>query len=644
MDKNSIFGILIIAGILIVWGVIQTPGKKELESRRHYEDSLYQAQQKALLQADSALAAVSADSIMKEEAAGDSTTVIRIADQFGVFAANATGKNEFYTVENDVMKMVVSTKGGRPYSVELKNYKTFKRDPVVLFNGDSTQFGLTFFDQNRPISTNELYFIPGEVQDSSVIMRLAVNENRFIEYRYALKPGSYMVDFSIRLSGMNDIVTRDHSSLDMNWEIYVPQHEQLKKNENQYTSLYFRHHLDDVDFFRAKQSKEISTQDIPTQIQWVAFKNQFFSSVIIADNAFSSALLKSTNLPETDRYLKNFRAEVGIPFQRLPEETVNLKLFFGPNKFKLLKTYKNLKLEDLVSVGRGIIRWINQFLIIPVFDWLSRFIANFGIIILCLTIIIKLLLIPLTYKSYLSQARMKVLKPQIDELSEKYPKGKEMEKQQATMALYKKAGISPLGGCLPMLLQFPILFAMFRFFPTSIELRQEAFLWATDLSTFDSIFSWSAQIPILSNLYGNHISLFTILMTVSTIIQMKFSDTTSTSQMPGMKTMMYIMPVMFMFMLNNFSSGLTYYYFLTNVITIGQNFLFKQFINEKEILRKIEERKAKPVKKSKWQQRLETMAKQQQIQRKPTKSSKDNGQPKKSLRPGQETRKPSKGK
>jgi YidC/Oxa1 family membrane protein insertase len=264
-----------------------------------------------------------------------------------------------------------------------------------------------------------------------------------------------------------------------------------------------------------------------------------------------------------------------------------------------------------VSVGKGIIRWINQFVIIPIFDWLSKFIGNYGLIILLLTIIIKIGLLPLTYRSYLSQARMKVLKPQVDELTAKYPKGKELERQQATMGLYKKAGVSPMGGCLPMLLQFPILFAMFRFFPTSIELRQEGFLWAKDLSTFDSILSWDAYVPLLSNIYGNHVSLFTILMTVSTLIQMKMSDATaSTQQMPGMKTMMYIMPVMFMFMLNNFSSGLTYYYFLANMITIGQNIVFKQFVDEKAILKKIEEKKAKPVKKSKFQQRLEDMAKQ----------------------------------
>lgn len=620
MDKNSVFGIVTIAAILIIWGIIQTPKKKELEARRRAADSLALVQQlqQPKVSTDTVVMTSQPAEIASTAPGNDSAYAQKLKNELGVFAASATGENKFYTIENDLIKLVVSSKGGRPYSVELKKYKTFSRDPIVLFHGDSTQFGLTFYDQNKPISTNELYFSPSDTlahtisqTSDSLIMRLAVSESKYIEYHYRMDPGSYMVDFAIKLSGMNDIVTRDPASLDMSWEIFVPQHEQLKKNENQYTSLYFRHFKEDVDFFKPRQSKDIQQQDIPTQVEWVAFKNQFFSSVLLADNAFSSALLKSSNLPENSKYLKNFRAEVGIPFQRLETETIKLKMFFGPNKYKLLKQYKGYKLEELVSVGKGIIRWINQFVIIPIFDWLSKFIGNYGLIILLLTIIIKIGLLPLTYRSYLSQARMKVLKPQVDELTAKYPKGKELERQQATMGLYKKAGVSPMGGCLPMLLQFPILFAMFRFFPTSIELRQEGFLWAKDLSTFDSILSWDAYVPLLSNIYGNHVSLFTILMTVSTLIQMKMSDATaSTQQMPGMKTMMYIMPVMFMFMLNNFSSGLTYYYFLANMITIGQNVVFKQFVDEKAILKKIEEKKAKPVKKSKFQQRLEDMAKQ----------------------------------
>lgn len=613
MDKNSIFGILLIAAILIIWGVFQAPNKKELEEQRRRADSARIAEQARIL-ADTIGQSFQVDTIQQTVTAPDSSNTQKLESELGEFAATAAGENKFYVIENDLIKLTVSSKGGRPYSVELKEYKDFNRRPVVLFDGDSTQFGLMFYNQNKPVSTNELYFGAVDslarnatVQRDSLIMKLAVNEGKYIEYSYVLEPGSYMVGFNIHLVGMKDIVTRDPSALDLTWEANIPQHEQLKKNEIQYTSLYFRHHKEDVDFFRAGANKDVQQQDIPTQVEWVAFKNQFFSSVIIADEPFSNALVKSTSLPEESKYLKNFRAELGIPFQRLDRETLKMKMFFGPNKFKLLKKYKEYKLEELVSVGKGIISWINRFVIIPIFDWLSRFIGNYGLIILLLTIIIKVALLPLTYKSYLSQARMKVLKPQVDELTAKYPKGKEVERQQATMALYKKAGISPMGGCLPMLLQFPILFAMFRFFPTSIELRQEAFLWAKDLSTYDPILTWSTNIPLL----GDHLSLFNLLMTISTIISMKMSDTSaSTQQMPGMKTMMYIMPVMFLFMLNNLSSGLTYYYFLANVITIGQNYLFKQMIDEKEILRKIEEKKSKPVKKSNFQKRLEEMSKQ----------------------------------
>ncbi|MBN1790281.1 MAG: membrane protein insertase YidC [Bacteroidales bacterium] len=613
MDKNSIFGILLIAAILIIWGVFQAPDKKELEEQRRRADSARIAEQARIL-ADTIGRSFQVDTIPQSITAPDSFDTQKLESELGEFAATAAGENKFYVIENDLIKLTVSSKGGRPYSVELKEYKDFNRQPVILFDGDSTQFGLMFYNQNKPVSTNELYFGAVDslarnatVQRDSLIMKLTVNEGKYIEYSYVLEPGSYMVGFNIHLVGMKDIVTRDPSALDLTWEANIPQHEQLKKNEIQYTSLYFRHHKEDVDFFRAGANKDVQQQDIPTQVEWVAFKNQFFSSVIIADEAFSNALVKSTSLPEESKYLKNFRAELGIPFQRLDRETLKMKMFFGPNKFKLLKKYKEYKLEELVSVGKGIISWINRFVIIPIFDWLSRFIGNYGLIILLLTIIIKVALLPLTYKSYLSQARMKVLKPQVDELTAKYPKGKEVERQQATMALYKKAGISPMGGCLPMLLQFPILFAMFRFFPTSIELRQEAFLWAKDLSTYDPILTWSTNIPLL----GDHLSLFNLLMTISTIISMKMSDTSATTQqMPGMKTMMYIMPVMFLFMLNNLSSGLTYYYFLANMITIGQNYFFKQMIDEKEILRKIEEKKSKPVKKSNFQKRLEEMSKQ----------------------------------
>jgi YidC/Oxa1 family membrane protein insertase len=613
MDKNSIFGIILIAAILIIWGIVQKPSKKEQEIRKRMMDSLALVQKEQAVK-DTARTAVMQTNNNPAPAVNDSIKNKQLENNLGEFSQSAVGKESFYTLENNLIKLVVSTQGGRPYSVVLKKYKTFSQKPVILFDGDSTRFGLIFYNQNKPIFTNQLFFKAGDtvsvksaVQHAdSLSMRLTAGGNKYIEYTYVLAPNSYMVKFNIRLVGMKDIVTRDPSSLDMTWNINMPQQEQLKKTENGYTTIYYRYYNENFDYFNAHSSKA-QQKDISTQVQWVAFKGQFFSSVLIADHAFANAFLKDTPINDSSRFLKNFDMEVGLPFQRADQETIGLRFFFGPNKFNLLKKYKGYQLENLVSLGKGLIRWINQYVIIVLFDWLSRFIANYGIIILLLTIIIKIGLLPLTYRSYLSQAKMKVLKPQIDELNQKYPKGKEMEKQQATMALYKKAGVSPMGGCLPMLLQFPILYAMFRFFPTSIELRQQGFLWAKDLSTYDAFLSWHHSIPLL----GTHLSLFTLLMTVSTILSMKMSDTTSSSQqIPGMKGMMYIMPIMFLFALNNFSAGLTYYYFLANVITIGQNYLFKQFIDEDEILRKIEEKKSKTVKKSKFQQRLEEMAKQ----------------------------------
>ncbi len=624
MDRNTIIGIILIAAVLIIWGIANSPSKEEQEAQQRRIDSLNQVReqiQESVPDESEQVAGVQ-ENIPEPLITEDSAELV---SQYGAFAAAAKGEDAYYTIENDLIKVKVSALGGRPYSVELKKYKTFKQEPIILFTGDSTRFGLNFYHRNKHIATNDLFFQSPEEQSEKIVtdesdsltMRLVIDNDRYIEYRYVLEPEDYMVDFRIRLVGMQDVIDQSTTSLDVDWEIYALQQEQLKKNENRYTTIYYRHYQEDVDYLNPQSNKDEQPENIPTKVEWVAFKNQFFASVLIYDEGFSNALIKSTKLPEEDKYLKNFRAELGLPYDPATEKTVNLKMFFGPNKFKLLRSYGTYELEDIVSVGRNFIRWINQYVIIPIFDWLSRFIGNYGIIILLLTIIIKIALIPLTYRSYLSQARMRVLKPQMDELAKKYPKGKEMERQQATMALYKKAGVSPMGGCLPMLLQFPILFAMFRFFPTSIELRQESFLWAKDLSTFDAIFSWNANIPIITNIYGNHVSLFTLLMTVSTILSMKMSNTaTSSQQMPGMKSMMYIMPVMFMFILNGFPAGLTYYYFLANVITIGQNYLFKQFVDEKEILRKIEAKKAKPVKKSKFQQRLEEMAKQQQAGRK----------------------------
>jgi YidC/Oxa1 family membrane protein insertase len=417
-----------------------------------------------------------------------------------------------------------------------------------------------------------------------------------------------MLDFDIHLTGLDTYRT---DRMEFNFEFYAPSQEKGYTNEAMYTTLYYRFNEGDVESFKSRSKKEIEEVTETTRIKWIAFSHQFFSTILVADDYFDGAYMYQQRFSNPGKYVRHFSSTIDMPYDRTGDQTIGMQLYMGPNSFKDLKSYGDLGLESVVTVGGSMIRWINAYVVIPIFNWLNNWFSNYGIIILLLTLIIKTALFPLTFRSYKSQAVMRVLKPQVDEINARYPKKEDaMKKQQATMDLYKKAGANPMGGCLPMLLQFPILYAMFRFFPTSIELRQQSFLWATDLSTYDSILDLPFNIPM----YGDHVSLFTLLMTVTTMLSMRWNNQMSagSSQMPGMKTMMYIMPVMFMVILNNFSAGLTYYYFLANVITLGQNLIFKQFIDEEKILKKINARKGKPAKKSRFAQRLEDLQKQQQ--------------------------------
>jgi YidC/Oxa1 family membrane protein insertase len=619
MDRNSIIGIILIAVIFIVFGIVNQPNKEEIARQKHYNDSI-----SAIHSQQSELKQLQLKNIDSLRAANDSSAIAETKLKLGEFAQAASGKNEFYTIENDLIAVKLSTKGGRPYSVVLKNYKTYDTLPVKLFDGDSTVFNLNFYsNSNAAISSNDLYFktdstLPRNilVKDSpaSITLKLIGENNQSLEYTYSLKPNSYQLDMKIVFTGIQDPTNR-LSNLDLSWEILSPQQEKGWSNEATYTSLYYKPFKNDVEYFK-KVNKPVQDLDVPTQIEWIGYKDQFFASVLMADVPFTNAKMQSISMTENSGYVKQFKSVIGLPMTSESNNSADLHFFFGPNKFKLLKKeYGDKKLYDMISVGKSLIRWINHGVIINIFNWLNKGITNYGIIILLLTIIIKVILLPLTFRSYVSQAKMRVVKPMVDEALVNIPKDKAMERQQKTMEIYRKVGVSPLGGCLPMLLQMPILFAMFRFFPTSIELRQQGFLWATDLSTYDSIYSWSPDFwPLLTRIYGNHISLFTILMTITTLITMKTSGSAQMSdqQMPGMKTMMYIMPVTFMFFLNKFSAALTYYYFLANVITFGQNYLFKLFINEKDLLKKLEAKKAKPHKKSRWQQRLEDMQRMQQ--------------------------------
>src|SRR5450759_4301778 len=539
-------------------------------------------------------------------------------NQYGVFAQSAIGENEFITLENNKVELKISLKGGRVYSARLKEYKTQDALPLVLFSGDSTVFGFNFFTiDNKAVQTNNLYFKPVTDQKSynagskpeSVVLRLSAGEDKYIEYTYTLAPDKYMVDFNVTFKSMEGIIGSNQNSLTLDWKMYMPQQEKGRQNEENYSDITYKYYQDEYTWLKQRQSKELEKVDITTKLSWVAFQDQFFSSVIVSNDFFLNGSLSSTRTLTSKKYIRYYTSELGVPYNPASSNAISMKLYYGPNSFTILKK-EGLELDKLVFLGRNIIGWINRFAIIPIFNWLNRFISNFGVIILILTIIIKVVLFPLTFKSYQSQAKMQVLKPMVEELGKKFPKKEDaMKKQQATMDLYKRAGVNPMGGCLPMLLQMPILFAMFRFFPVSIELRQEHFLWATDLSTYDSILT----LPVVIPMYGNHVSLFTLLMTASTLLTMKMTGSSPGSDQPGMKMMMYMMPVMFMLILNNFSAGLTYYYFLANMLTYAQNMISKRFINADAVLATLEQNKKKPVQKSKWQQRLENAAKQRGI-------------------------------
>ncbi len=617
MDRTTVIGLLLIVVILIGYMFWSRPSKEEMARMQRQRDSIAmvnRAEQERLTE-EIRKTEEQTRMLASDTTLADSLRQRDLQDQFGAFSQAADGENRFITMENELMKVRIATKGGRPYSVELKNYKRYDQQPLILFDGDSTIFGFKFFAQNRSIATNNLYFTPQTDKTSiqvtgdsaTLVMRLNAGENTFIEYRYTMKPDNYMMGFDVRLSNINQLLANNQTVIDFDWQAYSPRQEKGAQNENQYTTLFYKYYQNDVE--ELSPTKDNDQKRVATRLDWVVFKQQFFSWGLVAKQSFANAELQSHKLIDQNKYIKKYDALIGMEFKsNQADQTIPMSLYFGPNHYKTLKKY-DVGMEGLVPLGKNIIRWINRFVIIPMFDWLGGFIGSYGLIILLMTIIIKAGLLPLTFKSFMSSAKMRVLKPQIDEINQRIPKEKAMERQQATMALYKKVGVSPMGGCLPMLLQMPILIAMFRFFPASIELRQQSFLWATDLSTYDSILDLPFNIPF----YGDHISLFTLLMTVATVISMKMSSgQTDTSAMPGMKTMMYIMPVMFMFFLNNYSAGLTYYYFLANVITIIQNEIFKRSINEDKILAKLHANSAKPVKKSKFQQRLEQMQKQQQ--------------------------------
>jgi YidC/Oxa1 family membrane protein insertase len=625
MDKNSIIGLVVIALILVVYGIINKPSQEEIERAKRTRDSLQRAQQEQIdttrEQQQQQAGATEEQQQQETTRQQDTTTSEAMKKLYGPFGRSAEGEQEYIVLENSRIKARISTKGGKPYSVELKKYQTYQGDPLRLFYGEDNVFGFNFFADNRQIATNNLYFKPVEQQDSlfaennprTLRMRLYAGDDNYIEYRYTLKPKSNIMDFDIRFVGMNNIIPNNYRTLNLNWAINSPQQEKGADNENNYTTIGYKFYQDEFDDIRSRANDEDS-EELNTRLKWMAFKQQFFSSILVADNYFSNAEVSFKTLEDSEEFLKRMTADIGMPYETQPNYEVPMHFYFGPNHYNTLKNYGQ-DFEELVNLGPAIFSWVSKYIIIPIFNWLDNSIANYGIIILLLTLMIKLVLFPLTYRSYLSQAKMRVLKPEIDEINKKYPKKEDsMKKQRATMDLYKKAGVNPLGGCIPMLLQLPILIAMVRFFPSSFELRQESFLWADDLSSYDSILQLPFEIPI----YGDHVSLFTLLMAVTLIFTTKINSAQMGStgqQMPGMKFFTtYFMPAMLLFIFNNFSSALSYYFLLSNAITLGQTLVIRNFVDDEAIHKKLKENKKKPAKKSKWQQKLEEAQKKRGVQ------------------------------
>ena len=612
MDQNTIIGFLLMAALLFGYSWLNQPTQEELAQAR-YNDSIAKVQaielQKMLDTKQEPIAEV-LDSVELDA---------KIKSQYGAFSQASQGESKKISLSNNLLDLGFNTKGGALSKATLKEYSRYDSLPVVLFDESDNEFGFIFKSSGRVVYTKDLYFTPQVTSDTTLVMTLTSDEGSKFNIKYTLPSDSYMVDVQITQEGMEKVLPHNMTNLDFTWEQKLRSQEKGRTFEERNSTLMYKRIGEDVD--ELSETGEDS-ENMQLGIKWIGFKNQFFSSVLIADKRFNGAQLYSKAIEGDSAYLKAYKAETSFEYNPINPEGPSYRIFLGPNLYPLLKSYdsgvedsEELNLDNLVPLGWTLFRWINTILIIPVFTFLGQYIDNYGIIILLLTIIIKIIILPLTYKSYMSTAKIRVLRPQIEEINAKYPgNDKALERQRATMDLYSKAGASPMSGCLPMLLQMPILIAMFAFFPSSIELRGEPFLWADDLSTYDAILTWDANIPVISWIFGNHLSLFCLLMTITNIVYTKINmdSQASGAQMPGMKWMMYLMPLMFLVFFNNYASGLSYYYFVSLLITILQTYAFRKFINEEKVLAKLKENQKKPRKKSGFMARLEEAQKRQE--------------------------------
>ena len=614
--KNTIIGFTLIGVIMF--------GFTWYQSRQYQKQMEYQAQLDSIAQAER-LEAYALDSLNRI-ASGDTldnaatTVVLSTKPTLKPYKDdNLTKAREaeasVLTLSNDKMEIAFTTKGAQPYSVKLLDYVKYDSSSLYLIPPQASEFNVNVF-AGESVDTKEFVFDVAEVSASSIVMRLPFAQGGYIQQKYVLSQGSYMVHNELSFVGMDSVIPSRVSSVDLNWKTVVPRLEKGYKNEKQYSKIdyYVPGEKSPEDMGNGKNE----SKRLDAKFDWVAFQQQFFSSILTAPEGFESGEFGVEYFPEddVDRNLMacSAHARAGVDMMKAGDKVIPFDFYFGPNHYHTLKSYDR-KYEKIIPLGGWLVGWISRFIIIPCFDLLGRFISNYGLIILIMTILLKIVISPLTIKSYMSSAKMSALKPEMDKINEKYPKQEDaMKKQQATMELYQRAGVKPLGGCLPMLLQFPILWAMFRFFPASIELRQKSFLWADDLSAYDSIWDFGVNIP----LFGDHLSLFALLMAVSMFLYSKMtsSQMSNDPQMASMKFMsVWLMPIMMLFICNNLSSGLSYYYFISNLLTMLQTFIIKKWVVKPEkILAQVEASKGKPLPKSKWQQRLEEAQKMQQAQ------------------------------
>lgn len=613
MDKNTLTGFILIGLVLIGFSYFSQPSEAEIQERLR-QDSIQTVER---LKAEEAVKTKEAVEIAQRAQAALDTT--------SLFYSHRSGENDTIVLENDLLKLTFNTRGGVVKKAELKYYKNQEGDAVILFDEKDTHMQFMLAGKTENFNTDDYFFKAENVSDSTVTMSLLGRNGESFKLNYALIPNSYMVNFTVQSNGMSNYFMPTLNSMDIVWNDRARQQEKGFDFESQYSSLTYK--------VKNEGTEQLSTtgqvlEDVEETLDWIAFKNQFFSYVMIAHQDFTNARLGSTPQTKESGYLKDYTATMKTFFDPSGKETTNMQLLFAPNNYHLLQetndlsmSDKDLELEDLVYLGWPLFKWINRFFIIYIFDWLSSLGLSMGIVLLLLTILVKILVYPTTKKSFLSSAKMRVLKPKVDELNAKYPKPEDaMKKQQEMMQLYSQYGVSPMGGCLPMLIQMPIWIALFNFVPNAIELRGESFLWASDLSSYDDIISWNKDLWLI----GDHISIFCLLFCITNIlntwVSMKQQQNTMTGeqaqQMKFMQYMMYFMPIAFFFMFNNYSSGLNYYYFLSGLTSILIMWYLRKTTDDKKLLEKLEANyqanKSNPKKMSSMAAKLEALQKRQE--------------------------------